>query len=74
MDKRVLSEVYAVMRAMGKDYITPVSKRLLDFIKYERDINYSPYINTNIPLNQQNLSQDAIVFISMVNKHFWQSN
>lgn len=69
--KQVYSEVYTVLSSLGDEYIQRTPKRIWDKINTERDLNYSFYVDENIPLTEQNLSSEAIAMLAALKLDYW---
>ena len=53
--KLACSEVYEILNLLEDEYISKIPDRIINFFKEERDLDYEPKINVNIPLYEQNL-------------------
>lgn len=62
--KKVYSEVYAVLCALGEDYKKKIPKKIFNKINVERDHDYQFHINEDKPLIEQNLSPEAIAMLA----------
>ena len=67
----MLSEVHAVLNALGKKYIDMTPKHVLDNISTNRNMNYKVFIDKDKSIDDQAISEDAISFIFEIKKHFW---
>lgn len=65
------SEVYEILNLLEDEYIEKVPQKVKDFFKEEKDINYTPVIDINIPLNEQNLKRETFVLLAMLNLNYW---
>ena len=68
---RAYSEVYEFINALGEEYIQKIPKRVFETIKNNRDINYSPNFNANIPLKEGQISHEALALIAALNLEYW---
>lgn len=68
---QVYSEVYAVLAALGDECIKKTPKYVLDYIAENRDCDYVVKIDKNLPLEEQNLSRDAIAVIAVLKLDYW---
>lgn len=71
IDKRVYSEVYCIIILLEESYRKRIPEKLLDFFDKERDVNYTISINSNKPLEEQNLLQDTINILAMLKLKYW---
>ena len=62
--KKVYSEVYAVLCVLDEDDQKKIPKKILNKINVERDRNYQFHINEDAPLIEQNLSPEAIAMLA----------
>ena len=69
--KNILSEVYATVTAMGEYYKKRISKYSWDKIVAMKSDEYHPFIDENKQLLDQNVTYDAISFISVLHKDYW---
>lgn len=68
---QVYSEVYAVLSALGGQYIRKIPQNVLNAIENGRDKTYEKKINEEIPLEDQNLSQAAIAMLAALKLDYW---
>lgn len=67
----VYSEVYAILNMIEDEYRERVPKNIIDFFEEERDKEYNPIIDVNIPLEKQNLKRKTIVLLAILNLNYW---
>ena len=70
-DKRLYSEVYAVLSALGGDFVTQIPIDVITLISNERDLNYNPIIDESKGLHEQELGKETIAFIAMLKLNYW---
>lgn len=68
---KIFSEVYAVLNVIDNNYVQKTPADVLETIKSKRDESYLPNIDANKGLDEQGLSEDAIVFIFMLKRDYW---
>jgi len=68
------SEVYEILNLLEDEYIEKIPQKVRDFFKEEKDIEYKPIIDINIPLNEQNLKRETFVLLAMLNLNYWCNN
>jgi len=68
---QVYSEVYAILIALGDEYIQKTPPDIFDFVANNRDKNHVIEIDENLPLEEQNLSKETISFIAMLKLDYW---
>ena len=69
--KKVYSEVYAVLCVLNDDYLKKIPQNILKQIYSERDKDYDFYIDENIPLTEQNLSPESIAMLAALKLDYW---
>ena len=65
------SEVYAILNMIEDEYKERVPKNVMDFFEEERDKEYNPIIDVNIPLEKQNLKRKTLVLLAILNLNYW---
>ena len=65
------SEVYAILNMLEGEYRERVPRKIIDFFEEERDKEYNPIIDVNIPLEKQNLRRKTIVLLAILNLNYW---
>ena len=66
-----LTELYVILNYMNNEYINKLPKKLINFIGENKDNSYTPSINKNIPINEQNLKKDTKVLLSLLYRNYW---
>lgn len=70
-DNKVFSEVYSVLVALGPEYICCIPDEVIEIIIKSRDESYTIEIDKNKPLDEQNISNDAINIIAKLHMDYW---
>ena len=65
--KKAYSEIDGILQLLQNDFVEKVPLKLRDFFSKEKDKNYNPNINPNIPLEEQQLPE-VIKKTSLVDK------
>lgn len=65
------SEVCTILNMLEDEYKERVPKNVINFFEEERDKEYNPIINVNIPLEKQNLRRKTIVLLAILNLNYW---
>lgn len=65
------SEVCTILNMLEDEYKERVPKNVMDFFGEERDKEYNPIIDVNIPLEKQNLKRKTIVLLAILNLNYW---
>jgi len=71
IDKKVFSESYAVILALGEYFINRLPSDVFELIKSKSDSVYIPKIDQDKPLNEQGLLKDTMVMIAMLRLEYW---
>lgn len=72
--KKAYSEVYEILKMVDKEYFDKIPKKFVEFLEREKDNNYIPNINENIPLEEQKLLNDTINILAMIKLDYWCSS
>ena len=64
------SEVFEILKMMGKDNVEKIPLNILEKIDNLRDKNYEVKINPEIPLEQQKISRNALSIIAWLNLEY----
>lgn len=72
--KKAYSEVYEILKLVDKEYFDKIPKKFVEFLEREKDNNYIPNINENIPLEEQKLLNDTINILAMIKLDYWCSS
>ena len=65
------SEVCTILNMLEDEYKERVPKNVINFFEEERNKEYNPIINVNIPLEKQNLRRKTIVLLAILNLNYW---
>lgn len=68
------SQVYAVLKMMGKNYMNKVPPKIFYKILEKKDDNYQPRYVNDIPLSEQSISKEALTYISVIDYNYWCEN
>ena len=68
------SEVCTILNMLEDEYKERVPKNVMDFFEEERDKEYNPIIDVNIPLEKQNLKRKTLVLLAILNLNYWCEN
>lgn len=64
------SEVCTILNMLEDEYKERVPKNVMDFFEEERDKEYNPIIDVNIPLEKQNLKRKTLVLLAILNLNY----
>ena len=65
------SEVYGVIKALGKEYIRKLPKTVLKVIIENREENYNPKYNMSISLKKQDVNRKTLAMIALLHYNYW---
>ncbi len=68
------AEVDAILNLLEDKYKEKVPEKVRTFFKEEKMVDYTPTIDVNIPLIQQNLKRETIVLLAILNINYWCEN
>ena len=68
---KILSEVYAVVMAMGEHWRDRIAPDVWEDVVNKKDDDYNPYIDPNKDLVSQNIEDETITFIAMLHRDYW---
>jgi uncharacterized protein YdaT len=71
---KVYAEVYEILNLIEDDFYYKIPKKVLNFFRDERDIEYTPIIDINKSLDEQGLSERTITILSILNINYWCEN
>jgi hypothetical protein len=71
LNPQVYAEVYAVLCVLDGEYLRKLPQNILDLIADKRDKTLNIRIDENLPLEQQNLSNEAVEFLAMLKLDYW---
>lgn len=69
--KEMYSEVYGVIKALGKEYIKKLPKTVLKVIIENREENYNPKYNMAISLKKQDVNRKTLAMIALLHYNYW---
>ena len=67
----VFAEVYSILNALGDKFFLRIPQNVIDVIEQKRNLNYDVKIDSQKPLNQQNVSKEAIAMICYLHINYW---
>lgn len=69
--KKVYSEVYAFMNIVSEENKNKVPKKLKEMIEKERDKEYTPSYTFDIPIEEQEISDEAVAMLALIHLNYW---
>jgi len=71
IDKKIYSQVAAVIIALGDDYINRLPSDVFEHIKNQSDNNFMSQIDQNKDIDEQGLSKEAMAMIAALRLEYW---
>lgn len=69
--KKVYSEVYAFLNIVSEENRNKIPKKLKEMIEEEREKEYTPSYTFEIPIEEQEISDEAIAMIALLHLNYW---
>ena len=69
--KKAFSEVDMILDLIDSEVKNKVSANFIKFIKEEKDNNYKPNINPELPLEEQNILPETIDILALLKLNYW---
>ena len=69
--RKAYSEIYEILNLMEKEYIDKVPNKLKELFLNEKDDNFKPNINIEIPLENQSLQKDTLTILAILYLNYW---
>ena len=69
--RQAYSEVDEFLGLVKKKEKNQIPKKLRDFFREEKDLNYHKNINPNIPIKEQNLKEETLAIIALLMIQYW---
>lgn len=69
--KKAFSEVDMILNLIDSEMKNKVSANFIKFIKEEKDNNYKPNINPEIPLEEQDILPETIDILALLKLNYW---
>lgn len=69
--RQAYSEVDEFLGLISNENRNKIPKKLREFFKEEKDINYIKGINPNVPIKNQELKEETLGIIALLNLQYW---
>ena len=69
--RQAYSEVDEFLGLVTEEEKNQIPKKLRDFFREEKDLNYHKNINPNIPIKEQNLKEETLAIIALLMIQYW---
>lgn len=70
-NKKTYSEVLGVLLALGNKYVKRLPDDMLPYLMKNCDIHNIPQIDRNKRIEEQNISEDARILLTMIKLKYW---
>lgn len=64
-------EVYFILQNTEKELVDKIPLKFIDFIKSNMNSNYIPNIETDIPIDSQNILKETEAILSLIYRSYW---
>lgn len=69
--RQAYSEIDEFLGLITEEQRNEIPKKLRDFFREEKDVNYYKNINSSIPIKEQNLKEETLAIIALLNLQYW---
>lgn len=69
--KEIYSEVYSVLKVLGKKYTDKIPNSLYNMIQENKLENYKPTYTLETNLEEQNIKRESISMIALMHLNYW---
>ena len=69
--RQAYSEVDEFIELLSENEKNEIPKKLREFFKEEKDLDYKKNINASIPIKDQNLKEETLAIIALLNLQYW---
>lgn len=70
-NEKVNSEVLCVLMALGDTYVNKIPSQVMQYLIKNSKKDYIPEIDKNKRIEEQNISKEARVFLTMLKLKYW---
>lgn len=70
-NSKVNAEILGVLLALGDKYINKLPSSVMEYLTTNSNMAEIPYIDQNKRIEEQNISKDARVFLTMLKLKYW---
>jgi hypothetical protein len=71
INSKIYSELHALLYSLGEEFTSKIPTNLLELIDNEKDPNYIPDIDESKPIDEQNLDEITMVFVTLFKLEYW---
>lgn len=70
-NSKVNAEILGVLLALGDKYINKLPSSVMEYLTKNSNMSDIPYIDQQKRIEEQNISKDARVFLTMLKLKYW---
>ena len=70
-NEKVNSEILCVLMALGDTYVNKIPSQVMQYLIKNSNKDYIPEIDKNKRIEEQNISKEARVFLTMLKLKYW---
>lgn len=70
-NNKVNAEILGVLLALGDKYINKLPSSVMEYLTKNSNMSEIPYIDQQKRIEEQNISKDARVFLTMLKLKYW---
>lgn len=70
-NSKVNAEILGVLLALGDKYINKLPSSVMEYLTKNANMSEIPYIDQQKRIEEQNISKDARVFLTMLKLKYW---
>lgn len=70
-NSKVNAEILGVLLALGDKYINKLPSSVMEYLTKNSNMSEIPYIDQQKRIEEQNISKDARVFLTMLKLKYW---
>ncbi len=70
-NEKVNSEVLCVLMALGDTYVNKIPSQVMQYLIKNSKKDYIPEIDKNKRIEEQNISKEARIFLTMLKLKYW---
>ena len=71
INSKILSEIHAILLVLGERFTSKIPNDVLAFIAQEKEATYSPIIDANKSIHEQNLNHHTMALLTTFKLEYW---
>lgn len=72
--RKTYTEVSKVLSYMDTRYVEMIPQKFKTLLENEKILDYTPYIDLNLPLAKQNFQRETFIILAILNLNYWCEN